>query len=56
MSVKSLPKPLRKLLRHWSEVAYERELGIELESIYNEFNRWKAGLVQRRGSSPSSLI
>jgi len=42
MSSKSLPKPLRELVRHWSEIAYEPELGIELEKIFY-VNRWKTG-------------
>jgi hypothetical protein len=43
--MKSLPKPIRKLARQWCEVAYERELATELEKLYDEFGRWKAGTI-----------
>jgi hypothetical protein len=41
--MKSLSKPVRKTLRHWTAIAYERELSIELRKLSEFFDQFKSG-------------
>lgn len=45
MNGKRLPKPIRKKLRELSGVAYERELGRELDKLMADFGEWKKGNI-----------
>ncbi len=37
------PKPIKKLLRQYAEVAYERELRVELGKLAESFTAWQSG-------------
>jgi hypothetical protein len=41
--VPSLSKPVKRQLRDWSAVAYERELGAELKKLHDSFHDWEQG-------------
>jgi hypothetical protein len=43
--VPSLSKPIKKQLREWSAVAYERELGTELKKLHDSFHDWEQGKI-----------
>jgi hypothetical protein len=41
--VTALSKPIKRQLREWSAVAYERELGAELKNLHDAFHDWEQG-------------
>jgi len=40
---RTLSKNIKRLLRQWCSIAYERELGAELGKLHEKFHRWEAG-------------
>lgn len=43
--VAQLPGRIKRTLRQLADHAYERELGLELTALHNEFERWQRGEV-----------
>ncbi|MFN8482572.1 MAG: hypothetical protein U0768_05960 [Anaerolineae bacterium] len=43
--MRDYPKPIKKLIRQYAEVAYERELRAELDRLAQGFAEWQAGQI-----------
>lgn len=41
--MQTIPKQVKKQVREWCNVAYERELTAELEKLHTDFHDWKSG-------------
>ena len=41
--MQTIPKHIKKQIRDWCGVAYERELSAELEKLHGDFHDWNAG-------------
>lgn len=45
MSMKSASKAVRKMIREWCGIAYQRELSAELGKLHDRFHQWEAGTL-----------